>query len=84
MDFKKIREEDGAIKRRERLYILIAVVLSCIVLAQCVTIAVQHGMNSRYQSMYNEALKTKLDMQKAINDMQSAENDTPDSVTTER
>lgn len=85
MDYKKIRQESDIIKRREKLFICIAAVLVCIIAVQCVTIAVQHGINRKYKNIYDEALETQLNMQEAINKLQDAQGSAEDSsITDER
>lgn len=71
MDYKRIKDENIAAVRREKKLTLLALLLVCIIVVQCIVIAVMWVSNYKYKVMYDEALETQLLMQKEINSLRS-------------
>lgn len=69
MEYKKMRDESILEKTKHRRLLYISVILTCIVVVQCVTVIVMLTFNSKYKKLYDEALETQIMMQETINEL---------------
>ena len=83
MDYKKVKQADGAIKRREKMLKILAAVLAGTVLVQVITICKLFSYNNKYRDLYNESLETQLELHGTINRLKGTTQDSSQNAVSE-